>query len=124
MTGSYLVVEVTLMFVAVSVNGAEQAATATGEPSQSDLLLAGVTSVLLLLPVLLSILTGPRGSELWSGVLPVPRGGEDGHCGLTSRQAGGGGGGGGEVGEAGSAGGGWTCNKCHQALQTCKLHSA
>ena len=52
----YLVIKVTLMFVAVSMNGAEQTATATGEAGQPDLLLTGLTAVLLLLPVLLSLL--------------------------------------------------------------------
>ena len=56
--GQYLVVEVTLMFVTVSMNGAEQSSTATGKPSQANLLLAHLTSVLLLLPVLLAVLVG------------------------------------------------------------------
>ena len=56
--GQYLVVEVTLMFVTVSMNGAEQSSTTAGKPSQANLLLAHLTSVLLLLPVLLAVLVG------------------------------------------------------------------
>ena len=89
MTGSYLVVEVTLMFVAVSMNGAEQTATATGEAGQPDLLLTGLTAVLLLLPVLLSllvaVLTGAGSPQV---LLSVSWRSEDGNSGLSPRQAG------------------------------------
>ena len=86
----YLVIEVTLMFVAVSMNGAEEATTATGEAGQAHLLLTDPTSVLLLLPVLLAVLvavlTGDRGPLV---LLSVSRRAHYGNSGLGSRQAGG-----------------------------------
>jgi len=85
-----LVIEVTLMFVAVSMNGAEEATTATGEAGQAHLLLTDPTSVLLLLPVLLAVLvavlTGDRGPLV---LLSVSRRAHYGNSGLGSRQAGG-----------------------------------
>ena len=87
--GGYLVIKVTLMFVAVSMNGAEQAATATGEAGQPDLLLTGQTAVLLLLPVLLpllvAVLTGGGSPEL---LLPVCWRSQDGNCWLSACQTG------------------------------------
>ena len=57
----HLVVELALVLVAVSVYGAEEAATSAGEPSQPHLLLAHAAPILLLLPILTSVLL-PRGS--------------------------------------------------------------
>ena len=53
---AYLVVKVTLVLVTVSVYRAEEASAPACEPSQPDLLLAGATTILLLLAVLVSIL--------------------------------------------------------------------
>lgn len=96
------------MFVTVSMDGAEQASTATGEPSQPNLLLTRLASVLLLLPVLLTVLltlkAAPYGPRL-GAVLPVPGRGEDGYSGLGSGQTGCRGGS--QTGETGGGGGGW-----------------
>lgn len=85
----YLVIKVTLMFVAVSMNGAEQTATATGEAGQPDLLLTGLTAVLLLLPVLLSllvaVLTGGSSPEV---LLSVCRRSQNGNSWLSSCKTG------------------------------------
>ena len=85
----YLVVKVTLMFVAVSMNRAEEATTAAGETGQPDFLLTRQTSVLLLLPVLLpvlvGVLAGPGSPQV---LLSVSRRTEDGNGGLGSGQTG------------------------------------
>lgn len=83
-----LVIEVTLMFVAVSMNGAEEATAATGEAGQPHLLLAGQTTVLLLLPVLLAVLVVLAGGGGPQVLLPVARRGHDGHSGLGSSKTG------------------------------------
>jgi len=84
-----LVIEVTLMFVAVSMNGTEEATTAAGEPGQSNLLLTGQTAVLLLLPVLLAVLVGVlEGAGSPQVLLSVSGRSQDGNSWLGSGQTG------------------------------------
>ena len=54
----YLVVEAAVVLVAVSMYGAEEAAAPAGEPGQPHLLLARLTPVLLLLPLLIPAVPG------------------------------------------------------------------
>ena len=54
----YLVVEAAVVLVAVSMYGAEEAAAPAGEPGQPHLLLARLTPVLLLLPLLVPAVPG------------------------------------------------------------------
>ena len=57
----YLVVEAAVVLVAVSMYGAEEAAAPAGEPGQPHLLLARLTPVLLLLPLLIPAVPGVTG---------------------------------------------------------------
>ena len=71
------------------MNGAEEAATATGEAGQPNLLLAGQTAVLLLLPVLLAVLVGVlTGAGSPQVLLSVSGRRHDGNSRLGSRQTG------------------------------------
>ena len=71
------------------MNGAEEAATATGEAGQPNLLLTGQTAVLLLLPVLLAVLVGVlTGTGSPQVLLSVSGRRHDGNSRLGSRQTG------------------------------------
>ena len=64
----YLVVEAAVVLVAVSMYGAEETAAPAGEPGQPHLLLARLTPVLLLLPLLVPAVPGvARGGRGGSG---------------------------------------------------------
>ena len=64
----YLVVKAAVVLVAVSMYGAEEAAAPAGEPGQPHLLLARLTPVLLLLPLLIPAVPGvARGGRGGSG---------------------------------------------------------
>ena len=51
----YLIIKSAIVLVTVSVYGAEETSTTTGKSSQTDLLLTNKTTVLLLLPVFVSV---------------------------------------------------------------------
>ena len=71
------------------MNGAEEATTAAGEAGQPNLLLAGQTPVLLLLPVLLAVLVGVlTGARSPQVVLSVSGRRHNGNSWLGSCQAG------------------------------------
>ena len=77
------------MFVAVSMNGTEEATTAAGEAGQPNLLLTGQTAVLLLLPVLLAVLVGVlAGASSPQVLLSVSGRSHDGNSWLGSCQTG------------------------------------